>query len=34
MLTGEIMVSKLINIFTISLRVEKQENELTFFFLP
>lgn len=33
-LTGEIMVSKLINIFTISLRVEKQENELTFFFLP
>lgn len=32
MLTGEIMVSKLINIFTISLRVEKQENELTFFF--
>lgn len=31
-LTGEITISKPINIFTISLRVEKQENELTFFF--
>lgn len=31
-LTGEITISKPINIFTISLREEKQENELTFFF--
>lgn len=33
-LTGEVTISKPINIFTIGLRVEKQKNELTFFFLP
>lgn len=32
MLTGEVIISKPINIFAIGLRVEKQENELTFFF--
>lgn len=32
MLTGEVVISKPINIFAIGLRVEKQENELTLFF--